>query len=265
VDLDISLLRDALDALPEADGEARLQGHSQSLLVELETGASTAPRPQRNEWASIHRLTWTITAITERLLWQHDKARSGELPTITWQLFAGADIYLFHVVLRQIYDHLGRSIAALARRPAQVRGRTFRQLVQWAREPAGRERLGSDWADLLATCLWFDSFRAIRDAIVHGGAEPLALEPGEHIRFVIVIDRRPLTLDPFFVVAGVDEIAFERYAAVYYGYTLGFVERVARRIRELRGTLGNPRAFSRTGGGWHLRRWIEALPGVAVR
>lgn len=106
---------------------------------------------------------------------------------------------------------------------------SFRKLRQWLTNPGNRVRLGEDVAELVLSCVWFDSLRLVRDSIVHKGARAVVLPQLDRIGFQIdSMNLVGLHLRPVMLTENLVDL--ELYAALHLGQTIGFLETLAETV-----------------------------------
>lgn len=181
-----------------------------------------------------------LLTIALRLDWQKDLWARGDLDDIRWIKFVEADVHLFHVEFRSLFDYLALIIRHVSDKPGQVRigeyngTASFEKLLNWTTESNGNaDRLGSDLAAIVGSCGWFKDLRGVRNALVHqGGRDTAFVEEKGRVLFQ-VHDRnfrdRVLIEE---VVYRDNIVDFERYAGMYLGYLLDLLDEVGSAVHE---------------------------------
>jgi hypothetical protein len=174
----------------------------------------------------IERSLADIETIALRLAWQKTLYAQNVLSKMWWILFVKGDIELFHVKLRSIFDYVAKSMKFVAGSPAQV-PESFYKLKSWAAKSHGNaHRLGSDLADALSSCEWFDDLRFVRDSILHRGGWTMVFPEPYRILFQVSESNGNAIQKPELMFN--ENVAdFELYAGLYLGYSLAYLEEVA--------------------------------------
>lgn len=178
-------------------------------------------------------------------------------------MYTTADIDLFHIEFRSLFDYLARLLGAVADTPGQVpREASFERWSNWAGDAANKpaDKLGGDIVTVIKTADWFPLIRKVRNSTVHSGAETLVFYDKPRVLFQTYDDGgRDKLIDLPEVMFNPNVVDFELYAGVFYGYLIDYLEDVARVVYA---RLGLPR---RAGGTRHhnpgittARRWMEA-------
>lgn len=181
---------------------------------------------------------WSIETLCERLEWQRGLWNSGEIDGSKWSRFATADIILFHMEYRSIFDYVARILALLSNKPGQVsaakpRNRndviSFERMSRKANQPMFAAKFGADIAELFQKCDWFRQLRDIRNLISHYGGDTFVYEDKPEILFQVHDSRecydRKVTLPG--VMYNENVARFDLYAGVFYGYLLWYLDEAA--------------------------------------
>ncbi len=175
----------------------------------------------------IHQDIWNLETIVLRLAWQKKLWTQNKLNNGLWMQFAAADIDLFHVEFRSIFDYLAMVINTISDKPGEVPLSSFRKLRQWAAEPGNAKRLGTDLTKVVSSCVWFDDFRKTRDSIIHSGGFTIVFPKRGKILFQVHegIDRKILIEEIMFNQNVAD---FQLYAGLYFGYLIAYLEEISK-------------------------------------
>jgi hypothetical protein len=192
---------------------------------------------------------WTLETLMLRTHLQFEDQKAGRLDYLLWMNFVSADIELFHIVCRSIFDYITSLMFTTADSPARFRTRkpSFDKLRNSLRKSAPlRSALGPQWSSLVTACDWFAILRAVRNGILHQGALTMVGDIGGTISFQVsthgrtMLEISELMLDK----TSVDLIA---YGGMVYAYLLLFLEDIAKvaferlpNVRRLSATLSHP-------------------------
>lgn len=233
-----------------------------------ELPSSSRPDHRQQEVLRTHQYVakdvWNIETLFDRINWQRELWSSGQLDDGRWNVFTTADIDLFHVEFRSLFDYLSRLLVAVANKPGQVpKDASFERLSNWAGNADNRpsEKLGEDLVSVIKIADWFPLIRMIRNSTVHYGAETLVFYDKPRILFQTYNGGgRDKIIDLSELMYNSNVVDFELYAGVFYGYLIDYLEEVAKCVY-LR--LGLTR---REGGTRHhnsgiatAKRWMEAV------
>lgn len=173
-----------------------------------------------------------LLAIAFRLEWQKVALERGELDKIRWTVFVEADIYLFHIQLRAIFDYLARIIVSMAHYPGQVKGKdSFNKLRIWVKgkdRTLVDEKLGSQLAAIVEPCDWFDDVRDLRDGFVHRGRNPMLVSSGNKIHFLITAEQSKSMANEVMYASTI--VHFERYAGLCIGYLIDLMDKIGEQV-----------------------------------
>lgn len=245
----VSLIRD------DEDGTYLSSGFDQmavSIVLSREEGYPRALSAVLNS----HR---DIQTIAHKVRWLADRRDDGDLDQFVWMYFCTSDIVAFHVQMRSVFDYLARFLSSLSRKRG-VAPETFDKLRRWIAKP-GRERLlGGEVAKVLGDCEWFEDLRAVRDDLVHRGADTVAFPEAGRILFQVHtgISRRVLIPEVMFN----DNVAdFELYAGLLWARLVVFLEDLAAALVRAqlvtRAEPGEVKAYN--SGLGYLREWANRL------
>lgn len=234
--IDVKKLRKALSAIKDDGSGVYLQNRFQSLASHSEVnGAEGARKVElRDAYYFASQDFDNLLTIALRIDWQKKLWAGGVLDDVYWIKFVEADVHLFHVEFRSLFDYLTPIICHVADKPGQVRieelssSASFEKLQNKILKSEGyANRLGEDLASIVASCDWFMDLREARNALVHRGGTTTAFIDGkDHVLFQ-VHDRtfrdRILVEE---VVYKDNLVDFERYAGLYLGYLLDLLDEV---------------------------------------
>jgi hypothetical protein len=205
---------------------------------------------------------WNIETLLDRINWQCELWSANQMTDGRWNVYITADIDLFHVEFRSLFDYLARLIRALANKPGQVpEEASFEKLTNWVVKPenTAQQRLGEELVKVVTAADWFPLIRQVRNDLVHRGAETLVFYDKPRVLFQTYTGGREKIIDIPELMHNPNVVDFERYAAVFYGYLIDYLEEVAS-VVYLR--LGLKR---REGGSRHhnpgiatAKRWMES-------
>ncbi len=257
--IDRDLLTAGLATLRKSGEGVSHHGHFPDLIADT-IGKEEAPLDMVSLHVTrINQALWGVFTSAERVEWQRKMFAEGHLPGLTWIFFAGADVTLFHVTLRSLFDHVAKLIGLCADKRGTVPDDSFRELKNWAAKPGNDKRLGEDLRRLVLSADWFDAMRDVRDSIVHHGGQPIILPPEKGLWFQVTGARVKGVLEPG-LMPNENVVDFELYAGKYLGYTLGFLDRLAAIARQ---RYGRPQysdlAWASSGGMSTVRGWIERV------
>jgi hypothetical protein len=191
-------------------------------------GATRAARYAQNDF-------FNLLTMFRRLDWMKSMHDSGGLGPYEFASFATADIDLFHVQARSIFDYLALCLVEASGRSKQL-PTSFRELRDQL--PKYASRLGPGYAEVIASCTWFHHLRDARDALIHTGAESLGFPHADRILFQIhhgmqnKIDFPPVMFNPHVV-------DFQHYAGLWFGRLFAFAHRVGDAIMTREGVSGS--------------------------
>lgn len=256
--MDRALLEAGLATIRRSDSGCAHCGQFPDLIADLAVDQSSHHRA----WVEVTRINqglWGVFTSAQRLEWQRTMVAEGHLPELAWVFFAGADVTLFHVTLRSLFDHAAGLIQLCADQPGTVPGDSFRALRTWLGKAGNERRLGTELSTVVANAGWFDAMRDVRDSIVHEGGQPIVLPPKEGVWFQVVGPRVKQVLEPA-LMPNPNVVDFELYAGMYTGYTLGFLDRVSAIARKRFGRPAqNGLAWASVGGISTIHGWMERL------
>jgi len=160
---------------------------------------------------------WDIETTIYRLEWQKQLYFNKDLADSQWFIFSKADIRLFHIELRSLMDNIGLVIKNIC--PSKNKPKdSFDDLRKKRDDYLQKKMMSKETYDLLERAEWFDGFRAIRDAIVHEGANVVSfgIKKGEPVIWAIYKGNftNAIKISPF-VVNENGVMNFERYAAYH--------------------------------------------------
>ena len=211
-----------------------------------------------------------IETLIDRINWQQELWSSDRLTDRQLNVYTTADIDLFHVEFRSLFDYLARLICIVANKPGQVpTDSSFESLSNWAGNPDKNPsaKLGDDLVTVIKSADWFPLIRTVRNSNIHYGAETLVFYDKYRVLFQTYTGGgrdKIIDLPEFMYNANI--VDFELYAGVFYGYLIDYLEDVARAVYPRLGLT------QREGGTRHhnpgivtARRWMEVACQTAQR
>lgn len=167
---DLIALRRALSLFHDDERGCHIQSELFDLEINYRVNSDSA---NLNEARAIHNINhdlWQIAALMSRLVWMREMTRDGDLHESVWRVYSQLDIEHYYVQLRSVLDYLAVLIAESAPKRGQL-PTSFRSL----RESIGKygQKVHPEIALMVSSAHWFDELRAIRDSIVHDGAQPM--------------------------------------------------------------------------------------------
>ena len=192
---------------------------------------------------------WNIETVLLRLDWQRSLFDKGQLNQEFWMDFAKADIDVYHIEVRSIFDYLAKSFNLVSNKPGQVSCESFHKLRNWVvnseKKEKNAETLGLDLAEVVRTCDWFDGLAGVRNSVVHEGAYTLVFPEKGRILFQVSKGYADLIHFPLLMFND-NVVDFELYAGLHTGYLISFLEEAATRISTrlaLKSRNSNPRSY----------------------
>lgn len=234
--IDVKKLEKALSAIKDDGGGVYLQNRFQSLATHSGVnGAEGARKVElRDPYYFAAQDFNNLLTIALRVNWQKKLWAGGDLDDILWMKFVEADVHLFHVEFRSLFDYLTPIICHVADRPGQVKieelssSASFEKLRNKTMKPKGyANRLGGDLTSIVASCDWFMDLREARNALVHQGGTTTTFIDGKDRVLFQVHDRNfrdKILVEE--VVYRDSLVDFERYAGLYLGYLLDLLDEV---------------------------------------
>jgi hypothetical protein len=205
-----------------------------------------------------------ILTILDRLEWQKEQLAKNLLGDFDWTEYVGSDVYLFHVVLRSLFDHIARIVMCCADKP-EYRKNSFNDIYKKAIDGNLDNIINADIVDLIKSCKWFCQIRAMRDRLVHGyqkqKAVSSAIIESEVIGIIVLKHCEDGDLQKW----NVDEelrlnenvIDFELYSGWLLGNLIDFLEKFSAAVFKTRWTDKDEWLFSvkkkcDVGGRWQV-------------
>lgn len=172
-----------------------------------------------------------LEVITSRLAWEKTLWNENQLDIGDWMMYAVCDIDIFHVEIRSIFDYIAKVLVRVSDNPSQVPDEGFNDLRNWlTKSEVNAQRLGSDLSSLVLSCDWFDQIKTVRDINIHQGGMTLVFPEKGRILFQILKGYKNLVFVPD-IMYNENVVDFERYAGMYFGYLVSFLEEFASIIR----------------------------------
>lgn len=205
---------------------------------------------------------WNMETLLDRLNWQRELWIKNELTDGRWRIFTTADIDLFHVEFRSLFDYVARLVRVIADKPGSVPDdASFEKLSNWvAKSDSNVARIGEDIAEMIGKADWFKGLREVRNEVVHQGADTLVFYDKPRILFQVHDSRMTRLIDIPEVAYNSNVVDFELYAAVFYSYLIAFLEDMAEVVYRRLGLdrrIGATRQYNR--GIEVAKTWMEKV------
>jgi hypothetical protein len=182
----------------------------------------------------VHMDLLNIATVSVRLIWQQllrsDKCEY-KLGDEMWRFFGSADIDLFFIKYRSIFDNIAQTVKAATK--SSVMPDSFNELMSWAKKSEDKAPI-NEYTQLVRSCDWFHDAKDIRDSIEHHGAETAVNYNSDNVLFKISTLGSGLTGLPEKRMIEIPEIMdeggflnFELFAGIYTGYLIWFLEEVS--------------------------------------
>ncbi len=267
--IDKEKLEPALSALYDENSNSYFTGQFISLVQNSRSAAF---------WPiASHSLTWNPHQVAKRILlthtdlmniatvsirlimqqlWRGDecKPRIGDE---LWRYFASADIDLFFIKYRSIFDNIAQLIKTISKGSLP---RSFSELMKKAK--SDNLPLGVEYVQLILKCDWFEPIKNIRDSIEHLGAETNVDYNRDRVLFVVSsLDAGYIHL-PGKNLIDIPQIRennfsnFELFAGIYVGYLIWFLEELSKLINKDLGFTLSSTDRSLHPGYSTIRTWI---------
>jgi hypothetical protein len=243
----------ALDLLSDEKGNGGVRFRGK--LVILHTSRRVAENVTESPYVFQHiaRDMFNISNLVSRLQWMREASvRERELSE-RWRVYASLDVESAYVQFRSLCDHLGFLIySSFDRIPRQGKyAQSLAKLLIWLwqheqavehelvevleRAGLGKPQEVSEANELNNAMVrnWFGHTRAIRNDIIHRGADAFVFgEPQEGILFQVFKDhlRRTIPALPHLVVDGTDLVHFDKYFSLQMANLLVFTELLSESI-----------------------------------
>lgn len=230
----LSQFRETADGLCRCGAFADLKTDLQLRMAPLDGSGGTIPDVNQQEALRCLRFIsedlWNIETLLDRINWQCELWVADNLCDARWNVYVTADIDLFHVEFRSLFDYLARLIRALAEKPGQVPDEaSFERLANWVKksDTNANSRLGNELAAVVRSAEWFPLIRQVRNDIVHRGASTLVFYEKPRVLFQTYNCEEARLIALPEVMYNDNVVDFELYAAVFYGYLLDYLEEIA--------------------------------------
>lgn len=190
----------------------------------------------------IHMDSLNLATVSYRLILQQN-LRSDKceyrVTTDLWRFFGSADIDLFFIKYRSIFDNIAQMITATLNQKPDHAPHSFNELLSWLDKTNNKGLLDDKYVQLVKSCDWFQYVRSIRDNIEHYAAETVVSENTESILFKVSSLGISLTHLPEKDILRNPEITdrdgftnFELFAGIHLGYLIWFLEKLSKLIYE---------------------------------
>ena len=195
---------------------------------------------------NIHHDLWNAAAIAHRIFWMRGMVRQGSLDMGHWRSYSQLDIEHYFVQLRSIFDYLAMCISASAVKKGQLPP-SFRALKNSISKYQGK--IHPDIVLMVSTADWFDEIRAIRDGLVHEGAQPLIFDDETDSILFQVHPASGLNnmISKKYMMHNDNVAFFDRFAAWSFSHALTAIDCVGVAISEGKRShngLGSSRSYS---------------------
>ncbi|MGA7897767.1 MAG: hypothetical protein WCA39_02780 [Nitrososphaeraceae archaeon] len=268
--IDKEKLKIALSVLYEEDHDAYYSGHFISLLHNVRSNAfkpattlSTVINPHQlsKRLLLIHMELLNLATISIRLIMQQllrDDKCEYKIDDNLWRYFASADIDLFFIKYRSVFDNIAQLIKTITSAAAP---NSLNDLMTKAKP--NTLPLDFKYVELILKCDWFKTIRTIRDSIEHHGAETNVDYNKDKVLFKISELDASYTHVPGKSLINIPEIVyddfsdFELFAGIFMGYLIWFLEELSLIIsQDLKSSqIVNDRIYHP--GFSTVRTWIE--------
>ncbi len=191
--------------------------------LRIATTKNPALGPLHRPWSLISTALWDMETAIFRSDWDFLQFTLGHLDSGLWYLFGAADIDMYFVRARAIFDYVAKFLGVLSGRRKNLPD-SFRKLRE-RRESLVRT-LDPDIWTLVDSADFFDQIRGVRDAIVHRGAESLVFHSTEKILFQVFEAARKKIPDPEFL-HNENVVDFSRYSAYLMAQFYAYLNQIA--------------------------------------
>ena len=196
-------------------------------------GAGDSPlRDLCREAAFAKQDLFNLFNIVHRVHWMRSKVLDATMPEDLFYQFAGADIDMFHVELRSIFDYLAHAMSPFAHAPLPDSFNKLRARI------AGGEgysaKIGQAIANLVTSCSWFGYLKDSRDCLIHDGDFTLVFP---HASRVLFQTYEPEGIRVHFPPVMFTEriVDFEIYAGMWLARLYDYLERWANAMFQITG------------------------------
>jgi hypothetical protein len=270
VQIDKEKLETALSTLTDEDPNAYFSGHFISLLQNSRSAAfqprvtlssTLNPHQVAKRLLLIHTDLLSIATVSIRLIMQQllrcDKCEN-RISDELWRYFASADIDLFFIKYRSIFDNIAQLIKTIS--SASIPN-SFNELIKKARSRS--LPLDFKYVQLILECEWFENIKMIRDSIEHRGAETNADYNKDKVLFMVSSLETGYTHVPGKNLINMPEIRdgnfsnFELFAGIYVGYLIWFLEKLSSLVSEDLGLNQSSSDRSYHPGFSTIRTWVQ--------
>jgi hypothetical protein len=208
---------------------------------------------------------WGLYSTVVRVHLLADLLAKGNLDIGIWFELSLDDVALLHVRSRSMLDHVANVIRSIISDRGKVPDAGFGKLRKWvAAKDSNAAVLGTDLAEAITTCAWYDNLVEVRDGLIHFGWEAIAIPPSTETRLLAQVrDGHTTRIEaPAEVWSGDRYVDFQRYAGLLIAQVSEFTERVGLVAHEVLG-LELPdtrfRAKTRHHGINMVRTWQQEL------
>ena len=242
--IDKAKLETALSALYE-DPSAYFSGQFISLLQNSRSIAfqpppsfpsTLNPHQVAKRLLLIHMDLLNIATVSIRLIMQQllrgDKCEY-RIDDELCRYFASADIDLFFIKYRSIFDNIAQLIKTISNASLPS---SFSDLLK--KVMSSSLSLDFKYVQLILKCDWFETIKMIRDSIEHQGAETNVDYHRDRVLFIVSSSESSYTHVPGKNLINISEMRddkfsdFELFAGIYVGYLIWFLEKLSLIINE---------------------------------
>ncbi|WP_139227364.1 MULTISPECIES: hypothetical protein [unclassified Pseudoxanthomonas] len=172
---DLTALRRALSLFHDDERGCHIRSQIFDLEINYRVNSEAANFREARAIRNINHDLWQISALMSRLVWMREMTRSGDLHEASWRAYSQLDIEHYYVQVRSALDYLAVLIAESAPKRGQL-PTSFRSLRESIEKY--EQKIHPKIASMVSSAHWFDELRAIRDSIVHDGAQPMVFSDG---------------------------------------------------------------------------------------
>ena len=200
-----------------------------------------------------------LLTIAFRLNWQREVWVKGGISDALWMFFAAADIDLFHVEFRSLFDYLAMLFVDISLGyNNQKYANSFEKLRNWIGKSKNNVQLiGEELALTITSCNWFNDLREMRNANIHKGQMTVVFPEKGRILFTAVENISSQIAIPEFIFIEENVLDFEIYAGLYIGRLISFLEESATVIRNKLNLQNDVEGGFEHMGLWTASTWID--------
>lgn len=216
----------------------------------------------------VHSDLLSILTVCHRLDFERECYKQDVISGDLWRHYASADIDLFFVKYRSLYDNISQIIKVINEGKTPDSFSELRNRIM-----SNRITLGESWSKLLRECFWFDDIRNTRVAIEHHAAESNVAYNSDEILFKVSslgfgldgLPERNIIKAPL-LPGSTDSDGFANftmYAGVYVGYMISTLEELANLVYQEIPKANNVTGIKDCHPGYALiRNWITRVLNI---